>query len=290
MELNNRPYTRIADEDSESVEEVEGTHSEFENKWKTVVVFLSLFTGFIVLTSQLARVEADIDRDSIRLYQTSQKGLIFQEATLAFEKKPHDAHDYDSGEQYGAPSLMNVDSSRKYQDIIGFGGAFTEAAAVNYFKLPLHWRMQVLGAYFGEEGAKFNVGRISINSCDFSTSSYSFDDVPGDVTLRHFDRHVQRDKQNIIPFIQQAKRTARADIALLASPWSPPAWMKVPVDGANGGPPVQSMLGSATPNGLIDTEEVKYAWAQYISNFISAYKLHGLHVRSSCVFLPFPYS
>ena len=56
-------------------------------------------------------------------------------------------------------------------------------------------------------------------------------------------------------------------LRILATPWSPPAWMKVPVNGA------QSMLGSATPNGLIATEQNMLTWANYISKFITAYKV-----------------
>lgn len=295
---NNRPYTRIQDEDSESIEEVEGAHSDFENWGKSTVGILVLFLGFMLLSSQLVQVETDIDHDEVHMYHTSQNGRIFEEFTFKFKSlRYYELFQSNNAHPSSEPSMLYIDSNQRFQDIIGFGGAFTEAAAVNYFKLPLHWRMHVLEAYFGLEGAQFKIGRISINSCDFSTSTYSFDDVPGDFSLSKFDHHVQRDTQNIIPFIQQAKRMAQTDISLLASPWSPPAWMKVPQPvyqdqstnfsdvsitdriTYSAPAPAQSMLGSAVPNGLIDSPEVKLAWARYISKFISAYKQHGLHVR-----------
>lgn len=52
---------------------------------------------------------------------------------------------------------------------------------------------QVLDAYFGPNGIEYSVGRIPMGSCDFSVESYSFDDVPGDYNLTHFDDGVERD-------------------------------------------------------------------------------------------------
>lgn len=52
---------------------------------------------------------------------------------------------------------------------------------------------QVLDAYFGPNGIEYSVGRIPMGSCDFSEETYSFDDVPGDYNLTHFDDGVERD-------------------------------------------------------------------------------------------------
>lgn len=52
---------------------------------------------------------------------------------------------------------------------------------------------QVLDAYFGPNGIEYSVGRIPMGSCDFSVETYSFDDVPGDYNLTHFDDGVERD-------------------------------------------------------------------------------------------------
>jgi glucosylceramidase len=49
--------------------------------------------------------------------------------------------------------------------------------------------------------------------------------------------------------------------------------MKVPQNGSD-----SYMTGSATPNGLIDTPEVKESWARYISKFISAYHRKGVPI------------
>lgn len=174
------------------------------------------------------------------------------------------------------------------QEILGFGGAFTEAAALNYQKLPPAVQKRFIQLHFGdaETGLGYSMGRIHINSCDFCIESYSFDDVAGDFALDHFDMSVLHDQAAILPFIRDAisATVVQGDlregngIRLVASPWSPPAWMKVPT--SNTSSPmhqdVQSMLGSAQPNGLLPN--VQLTWAKYISKFIEAYSQQGVPI------------
>jgi glucosylceramidase len=46
---------------------------------------------------------------------------------------------------------------------------------------------------FGETGLGYSLGRVHINSCDFSVESYTFDDVDGDFELDEFDVGVHHD-------------------------------------------------------------------------------------------------
>lgn len=89
-------------------------------------------------------------------------------------------------------------------------------------------RQKVLGLYFSEEGLEYTLARVPMGSCDFSLSSYSYDDVKGDTNLQHFS--IERDEMWRIPFMKAAIAT-RANwtdtpIKFLGSPWSAPAWMK----------------------------------------------------------------
>ena len=113
-----------------------------------------------------------------------------------------------------------------------------------------------------------------MDSCDFSPASYSFDDHEGDVELEHFDMDVQHDVDvGMLPMMLQAQALVKArglTLNIYASPWSPPAWMKQPVDGKT------SMLISASPNGL--NPEMQRPWAKYFGKFLQAYKAHGVHL------------
>jgi glucosylceramidase len=164
--------------------------------------------------------------------------------------------------------VVEVQVNARDQMITGFGGAFTEAAATQFATLGADVQEQVLEQYFGPTGLGFTMGRVHINSCDFSTGSYSFDDTDGDYNLEQFDMSVGRDTTKLIPLIQRAMAKVQQNgqsLKLLASPWSPPAWMK-----KNG-----EMDHSWSP-GL--KPECRAAWALYFGKWITAYAQHNVPI------------
>ena len=42
-------------------------------------------------------------------------------------------------------------------------------------------------SYFSTDGIEFNFGRVPIAGCDFSTHTYTYDDVPGDTNFTHYN-------------------------------------------------------------------------------------------------------
>lgn len=86
--------------------------------------------------------------------------------------------------------------------------------------------------------------------------SYSFDQIAHDWDLDHFDHDVIHDQEAMIPLIKKAMDASGGKLKLFGSPWSPPAWMKAPVDGE------QSMVGSHEPNGLLEYEAAHESWAK----------------------------
>ncbi|OAM89538.1 glucosylceramidase [Termitidicoccus mucosus] len=161
----------------------------------------------------------------------------------------------------GAPALtVSVEAER--QSIIGFGGAFTEAAAHALAQMGATRRDEALKAYFDPgSGLRYTLGRAHINSCDFALGNYAYDDVPGDFELRHFD--ISRDRRLLIPLIKDALALVPGGLRLLASPWSPPAWMKTNNEMNRG--------GWLRP-------ECREAWALYFAKYISAYAAEGIPI------------
>jgi len=153
-----------------------------------------------------------------------------------------------------------VDSKPRFQRILGFGGALTDAAAETFYKLPDDAREEVLTAYYDPiRGIGYTLGRTHINSCDFSTSTYAYAEVEGDVALEHFN--IERDRRLRMPLIKAALAKAGGKLTLFASPWSPPAWMKTN----------DSMLmgGRLRP-------EYRQVWADYYVRFLEAYQREGI--------------
>ena len=117
-------------------------------------------------------------------------------------------------------NLIIIYPEIKYQEIIGFGGALTESAAYCFSLLPIDLYQKVLKDYFSPDGIGYNLIRIPIGSCDFSLSSYSYSRKSN---LADFS--IEEDRKYIIPALKNIFSISSA-IKLLASPWSPPAFMK----------------------------------------------------------------
>lgn len=189
---------------------------------------------------------------------------------------------------YGAPDAvlsvqLDVIAHPNRPPILGFGGAFTEVSALNFRSLSQEGQDTVLQLLFGELG--YNLGRVHINSCDFSLKSYAYDTIDGDFDLVHFS--IDHDVQSGMIDMMQRARDVYAkhwdvdNFKLYAAPWSPPAWMKAPTpDDHPNAAHAKTMLNSAQPVCLRDGvgPESKYAktWALYFSKFLEAYQSQGL--------------
>lgn len=196
--------------------------------------------------------------------------------------------------EYGAPSaVINTHyksiAHPKREPILGFGGAFTEASALNFMTLEQDGKNAVLELLFGKDGLGYSVGRVPINSCDFSVASYSFDDHADDFSLEKFDLKVEHDVMTgMVELLLQAERTLKDawlgdKLNVMASPWSPPAWMKKTTwKDPPGSESAVNMTGSAEPNCLREgtgpTSRYAKSWALYFSKFLTAYKAWGIEL------------
>lgn len=155
-------------------------------------------------------------------------------------------------------ATVTLQSGERYQTIIGFGGSFTETSAT----LPMSEakQRQILEAYYSKEkGLGYRLGRVHINSCDFSAGNWSCCDQPGDVELSSFS--IARYHEAIIPMTQRAEEYAGESLLLVGSPWSPPSWMK-----DNG----QMCCGGKLK------PEYRSAWAKHYIRFAEEFKKVGL--------------
>jgi len=109
---------------------------------------------------------------------------------------------------------------------LGFGGSFTEASSETLQKMSSTKRAQVLKACFDKEvGLAYNLGRVPIGSCDFGLGNWTCGDlVAEDAELKGFS--LDHYRASILPMMHDAAKVAGSPLTLLASPWSPPPWMK----------------------------------------------------------------
>jgi glucosylceramidase len=102
----------------------------------------------------------------------------------------------------GNPNIA-VNYHDQYQEIIGFGGAFTETSAYNWDFLDAGKKREVINLLFDpKDGLDFSICRTHINSADFSLAEYTYvtDDDP---ELRTFD--LGQDRKYVLPYIKAAK-------------------------------------------------------------------------------------
>lgn len=193
---------------------------------------------------------------NIRVIEThlASDNKLKEQPELQFKKEQPEPDNQES-------QILNIYDEVKYQEILGFGGAFTEAATLNLARVNPKLKKQVMELYFDNtKGIGYNFCRSTINSCDFSEDFYTYDDVDGDFELKHFD--ISHDKETIIPAIKEAKKIS-ADLLVFASPWSPPAWMKTNEKMAKGGKLKK------------DCQDV---WARYVARYLQEYQKEDIEI------------
>src|SRR5664279_404865 len=150
---------------------------------------------------------------------------------------------------------------KTFQTFLGIGGALTDASAETFSKIPAIKQTELLQAYYDiKKGIGYTLARTNINSCDFSSGSYTYVS-DGDKDLKSFK--IDHDMQFRIPFIKKAIEAAGGKLTLFVSPWSPPGYMKDNNDMLHG--------GKLKP-------EYYQPWADYYAKFINAYEKAGIPV------------
>ncbi|MVN22804.1 glycoside hydrolase family 30 protein [Mucilaginibacter arboris] len=190
----------------------------------------------------------------VNVYVTAQNtDLRFSStATLRLTDKPQPIE---------TETAIFVDPSKTFQTMVGIGGALTDAAAETFYKLPASKQKELLTAYYDrDKGIGYTFARTNIQSCDFSSDTYSYVG-DNDAELKTFD--ISHDKKYRIPFIKEAQKAAGGNLNLFVSPWSPPAWMKSNNDVLHG--------GKLKP-------EFRQSWASFYVKFIKTYEKEGIPI------------
>ncbi|MHC9540058.1 MAG: glycoside hydrolase family 30 beta sandwich domain-containing protein [Vulcanimicrobiota bacterium] len=168
---------------------------------------------------------------------------------------------------------INVNDSRKFQSMEGFGASFTDSSAFLLRTLiTAETRSKVMADLFGKDGLHLNLIRQPMGSCDYNINLYTYDDAENDINLEKFS--IDNDKKRIIPCIREAF-LINPDIRVCASPWSAPGWMKTS----------GSIIG-----GTLKPEHYK-TYAAYFRKFIEAYgregvPIHAVTVQNEPLFTP----
>ncbi len=124
--------------------------------------------------------------------------------------------------------VISIDPGITYQSIDGFGFTLTGGSAYLLNKMPSGARSNLLNELFGngENSIGISYLRISLGASDLSKAVFSYNDLAvgqTDVSLSQFS--LAEDTVDLIPILKEIL-TINPSIKLMASPWSPPVWMK----------------------------------------------------------------
>jgi glucosylceramidase len=209
--------------------------------------FLSLTTAGAVALSAAAPASADTP-GSIAVRQTADTKRFAEAPALKWQPA--------AGSSAGA---ILLDPTRTYQEMLGFGGAHTDASAYMINELDASTREKFLRELYHPSELGLEVGRVCVGSADYAATMYSYDEGEPDPDMKRFS--IDHDKAYILPQLRIA-RQHNPKLFLLASPWSPPGWMK-----SSG-----TMLGgSLKPRNFP-------AYAKYLVKFLQAYQAEGVPI------------
>jgi O-glycosyl hydrolase len=173
--------------------------------------------------------------------------------------------DWSSG-RAPAGATIAVDEKRTYQEMEGYGASFTDSSAwLVGTRLDKKRRDAAMRDLFStHDGIGLSFVRQPMGASDFAVEgNYSYDDMPAgqtDPTLANFS--IDHDRAYIIPVLEQALRL-NPKLRIMASPWSPPGWMKTS----------DNMIGGNL------RPDAYQPLADYFAKFVRAYADEGIPVH-----------
>ncbi|MCL2016773.1 MAG: hypothetical protein FWG68_11065 [Defluviitaleaceae bacterium] len=159
----------------------------------------------------------------------------------------------------GEEITLNFD--QQFQTIEGFGASMTDSSAYVMHQLSAEDMDRLMVELFSPtDGIGLSVLRQTIGASDFAREMYNY--APDhDTTLANFS--IDYDREHIIPLLHRAMEL-NPQLMIMASPWSPPGWMKT----------TGSMIGGQL---LPEYYEV---YAEYFVKFIQEYAAAGITISA----------
>jgi glucosylceramidase len=232
------------------------------SRHRTLVCAAALSTAFAAAAATTSASAAST-ADHVPVSPTAQVWIttangadeLTDEGTVGFSTAPS-----------SAPTVV-VDPTQTFQTMTGFGGSITDASASVLYTLPAAQRAQVMASLFspdGGDGLDFLRQPIGATDMIAAGAAYTYDDLPAgqtDYTMAHFS--VAHDESQILPLLREAEQL-NPHLQIMATPWSPPAWMKTG----------DSLLSGR----LIASPQIYQAYALYLVKFIEAYRAQGVDI------------
>ncbi|ADY53615.1 Glucan endo-1,6-beta-glucosidase [Pseudopedobacter saltans DSM 12145] len=166
-------------------------------------------------------------------------------------------------------STIEIDDSKQFQEIDGFGYTLTGGSATLINSLNESSKAALLKELFQHDGNNIGVSylRISLGASDLSESVFTYNDLPvGEIDLELKKFTLEKEKKDLIPVLKQII-SIFPQIKIMASPWTPPLWMKTNNN---------SVGGSLRP-------EYYDVYARYLAKYIQEMAKEGIIIDALTV-------
>jgi len=243
---------------------------QLKRKRLLYMVLLSFMLLLVVAIAVMPHAKLFAIGQSVEVWWSSEKNPkdeAWYQGPMDIEYKLDRQSDLTVTDPDGAPiTAINIDPTVTYQTMQGIGASLEESTVYNLSRMSAAKREEVLRALVDPaNGIGMNLMRICFGTSDFTGREwYSYDDMPGaeeDPDLVYFS--IQKDiDYNIISVVKEAL-SYNSDLKFIATPWSPPGWMK---RGPN------SLCG-----GRIDPTKFDVA-ARYYRKAVQAYESQGIPI------------
>lgn len=160
--------------------------------------------------------------------------------------------------------IVEIFPDQTCQTVLGVGAALTHSSAyVFHHHLDSVKRDSLFRILFTPEGVGINYTRLCVGASDFSFNLFSYSEKE-DFSLSNFS--IAEDHKDVIPLLKEII-AVNPGIQIMASPWSPPAWMKT----------TGSMVGGKLRTDCYDV------YAEYLIKFIRAYQQEEITIHTMTV-------
>ncbi len=223
-------------------------------KMRSALVAMSIVAGAMASVGS-AQLQAPETRNAgVDLWLTTmdRAALFTRQKPLAFGQ----ANDQN-------PSI-EVDASKTFQTIDGFGYALTGGSALHMIRMDATSRAALIKELFASEGDGIGVSylRVSIGASDLNERVFSYDDLPpGETDAEMAKFSLAPDRVDVIPVLKEILAVNPA-IKILGSPWSAPPWMKT---------------NNKVKGGKLKPECYP-AYAKYFVKYIQGMKAEGIRI------------
>lgn len=159
---------------------------------------------------------------------------------------------------------IEVDAQSRHQVMLGVGASLTDSSAwLIQHRLDIDKRDALLRELFSsEDGLGLGLIRLTVGSSDFSRDHYSLNDLSvGEEDRQQSRFSIDINRMDVIPVAREALKI-NPTLQIMASPWSPPGWMKT----------TGSLIGGTL------REEHFDSFAAYFLSYLDAYAKEGIPI------------